>query len=143
MHPLADRRGRVATDFRASPSDRCNVRCTYCMPAEGLDWLPHENQLSDEDCDRVRLTADGQARNYLFARTESDLRVAMRSGATEAGLAARWLAAMRGKAPATASTTRSSSNPTGRCPRSEADLLITTTPMTDFAAVDPQRVGQR
>lgn len=50
------------------------------------------------DCDRVRLTADGQVRNCLFARSESDLRVAMRAGASDAELAERWLAAMRGKA---------------------------------------------
>ncbi len=51
------------------------------------------------DCDRVRLTADGQVRNCLFAREESDLRTAMRSGADDAELAARWVVAMRGKRP--------------------------------------------
>ncbi|HWJ66849.1 MAG TPA: GTP 3',8-cyclase MoaA, partial [Nocardioides sp.] len=50
------------------------------------------------DCDRVRLTADGQVRNCLFARSESDLRVALRAGATDDELAERWLTAMRGKA---------------------------------------------
>ena len=50
------------------------------------------------DCDRVRLTADGQIRNCLFARSESDLRAALRSGATDAELAERWVVAMRGKA---------------------------------------------
>jgi molybdenum cofactor biosynthesis enzyme MoaA len=99
VHPLVDRWGRVATVFRAHLTDHRNVRCTDCMPVEGPDWPPHENQLSDEeDCDRVRLTADGQVRDDLFARTESDLRVAMRSGATDADLVARWLAALRGKA---------------------------------------------
>jgi cyclic pyranopterin phosphate synthase len=49
------------------------------------------------DCDRVRLTADGQVRNCLFAREESDLRVAMRDGATDEELADRWVIAMRGK----------------------------------------------
>ena len=38
--PLADRFGRVATDLRVSLTDRCNLRCSYCMPAEGLEWLP-------------------------------------------------------------------------------------------------------
>jgi cyclic pyranopterin phosphate synthase len=38
--PLVDSYGRVATDLRVSLTDRCNLRCTYCMPAEGLDWLP-------------------------------------------------------------------------------------------------------
>jgi cyclic pyranopterin phosphate synthase len=51
------------------------------------------------DCDRVRLTADGQVRDCLFARTESDLRTALRSGATDTELADRWRGAMRGKLP--------------------------------------------
>jgi GTP 3',8-cyclase len=51
------------------------------------------------DCDRVRLTADGQVRNCLFAREESDLRAAMRAGADDAELADRWLAAMATKKP--------------------------------------------
>ena len=37
--PLVDGFGRVHTDLRLSLTDRCNLRCTYCMPAEGLDWL--------------------------------------------------------------------------------------------------------
>jgi cyclic pyranopterin phosphate synthase len=49
------------------------------------------------DCDRVRLTADGQVRNCLFAREESDLRAALRSAATDAEIADRWVVAMRGK----------------------------------------------
>jgi GTP 3',8-cyclase len=49
------------------------------------------------DCDRVRLTADGQVRNCLFAREESDLRTALRSGASDEELADRWVVAMRGK----------------------------------------------
>ncbi|WP_371778887.1 GTP 3',8-cyclase MoaA [Streptosporangium subroseum] len=48
-------------------------------------------------CDRVRLTADGQIRNCLFATDESDLRAAMRSGADDDQLAKRWLAAVRSK----------------------------------------------
>lgn len=51
------------------------------------------------DCDRVRLTADGQVRNCLFARDESDLRGALRAGADDAELARRWVAAMAGKLP--------------------------------------------
>lgn len=50
-------------------------------------------------CDRVRLTADGQIRNCLFARTESDLRTPLRSGASDSELAARWVAAVAGKQP--------------------------------------------
>jgi cyclic pyranopterin phosphate synthase len=51
------------------------------------------------DCDRVRLTADGQVRDCLFARTESDLRTALRAGADDEELADRWRRAMRGKLP--------------------------------------------
>ena len=51
------------------------------------------------NCDRVRLTADGQVRNCLFARTESDLRAALRSGASDAELADRWQRAVAGKLP--------------------------------------------
>jgi len=50
-------------------------------------------------CDRVRLTADGQIRNCLFARSESDLRSALRSGATDAEIADRWRAAVSSKLP--------------------------------------------
>jgi cyclic pyranopterin phosphate synthase len=49
------------------------------------------------DCDRVRLTADGQVRNCLFAREESDLRTALRSGADDQEIAERWVIAMLGK----------------------------------------------
>jgi cyclic pyranopterin phosphate synthase len=50
-------------------------------------------------CDRVRLTADGQVRNCLFAREESDLRAALRSGATDADIAQRWCQAVASKLP--------------------------------------------
>ena len=51
--PLADRFGRIATDLRVSLTDRCNLRCTYCMPAEGLDWLPGEDTLTDDEVVRL------------------------------------------------------------------------------------------
>lgn len=51
------------------------------------------------DCNRVRLTADGQIMNCLFAREESDLRTAMRAGATDVEIAERWAAAMMAKLP--------------------------------------------
>ncbi len=51
------------------------------------------------DCDRVRLTADGQVRNCLFAREESDLRAALRGGADDLTIADRWRAAMTTKRP--------------------------------------------
>lgn len=50
---LADRFGRVATDLRVSLTDRCNLRCSYCMPAEGLDWLPSETVLTDDEVVRL------------------------------------------------------------------------------------------
>jgi cyclic pyranopterin phosphate synthase len=55
MHPsgLVDRYGRTATDLRVSLTDRCNLRCTYCMPAEGLDWLPGEDVLTDDEVVRL------------------------------------------------------------------------------------------
>ena len=48
-----DRFGRVATDLRVSLTDRCNLRCTYCMPAEGLAWLPRQEQLTDDEVNRL------------------------------------------------------------------------------------------
>jgi GTP 3',8-cyclase len=51
--PLADRYGRVATDLRVSLTDRCNLRCTYCMPAEGLPWLPGPSLLTDDEVVRL------------------------------------------------------------------------------------------
>jgi cyclic pyranopterin phosphate synthase len=50
---LADSYGRVATDLRISLTDRCNLRCAYCMPAEGLDWLPRPTLLTDGEVVRL------------------------------------------------------------------------------------------
>ena len=50
---LADAYGRVATDLRVSLTDRCNLRCTYCMPAEGLEWLPAPEVLTDAEILRL------------------------------------------------------------------------------------------
>jgi cyclic pyranopterin phosphate synthase len=50
---LADSYGRVATDLRVSLTDRCNLRCDYCMPAEGLDWLPKPDLLTDGEVARL------------------------------------------------------------------------------------------
>lgn len=51
--PLVDTFGRVATDLRVSLTDLCNLRCTYCMPAEGLDWLPRDAKLSSDELIRL------------------------------------------------------------------------------------------
>ena len=50
---LQDSFGRVATDLRVSLTDRCNLRCTYCMPAEGLAWLPSAELLTDDEIVRL------------------------------------------------------------------------------------------
>src|SRR5690349_12309347 len=50
---LADQYGRIATDMRVSLTDRCNLRCSYCMPPEGLDWLPNADQLTDDELIRL------------------------------------------------------------------------------------------
>jgi cyclic pyranopterin phosphate synthase len=50
---LADSFGRIATDLRVSLTDRCNLRCAYCMPPEGLDWLPQPDQLTDDEVVRL------------------------------------------------------------------------------------------
>ncbi len=50
---LPDSFGRIATDLRVSLTDRCNLRCAYCMPPEGLDWLPAPDQLTDDEVVRL------------------------------------------------------------------------------------------
>jgi cyclic pyranopterin phosphate synthase len=51
--PLIDGHGRAITDLRVSVTDRCNFRCQYCMPAEGLPWLGREEILSFEEIERL------------------------------------------------------------------------------------------
>ncbi len=53
MSGLVDGFGRVATDLRVSLTDRCNLRCSYCMPAEGLEWLPDDTMLTDDEVVRL------------------------------------------------------------------------------------------
>ena len=50
---LTDSYGRVATDLRVSLTDRCNLRCAYCMPPEGLDWLPAPEVLTGDEVVRL------------------------------------------------------------------------------------------
>lgn len=50
---LEDRYGRVATDLRVSVTDHCDLRCVYCMPEEGLDWLELDEQLTFEEIERL------------------------------------------------------------------------------------------
>jgi cyclic pyranopterin phosphate synthase len=57
---LIDTYGRVATDLRVSLTDRCNLRCTYCMPEEGLQWLAKPELLTDDEIVRmVRIAVTG------------------------------------------------------------------------------------
>jgi cyclic pyranopterin phosphate synthase len=51
--PLVDGYGRIHRDLRISVTDRCNFRCTYCMPVEGMTWLPRSEVLTFEEIERV------------------------------------------------------------------------------------------
>jgi cyclic pyranopterin phosphate synthase len=51
--PLTDKFGRPITDLRISITDRCNFRCTYCMPAEGMQWLHRDDLLTYEEQARI------------------------------------------------------------------------------------------
>src|ERR1700761_3371876 len=53
IEPLRDGHGRVITDLRVSVTDRCNFRCQYCMPAEGLPWLERDEGLRFEEVGRT------------------------------------------------------------------------------------------
>ena len=57
VRQLTDGYGRVATDLRVSLTDRCNLRCTYCMPAEGVPWLPRAEMLTDDELVRLMRVA--------------------------------------------------------------------------------------
>jgi GTP 3',8-cyclase len=56
---LLDTFGRVHTDLRVSLTDRCNLRCAYCMPAEGLSWLAKPELLTDDEVLRLVRVAVG------------------------------------------------------------------------------------
>jgi cyclic pyranopterin phosphate synthase len=62
---LIDTFGRVATDLRVSLTDRCNLRCAYCMPPEGLEWLPADEALTDDEVIRVVRVAVGLGVNEV------------------------------------------------------------------------------
>src|SRR5829696_1288876 len=53
VEPLVDGHGRLIGDLRVSVTDRCNFRCQYCMPAEGLPWLNRDALLSYEEIERL------------------------------------------------------------------------------------------
>src|ERR1700727_1473355 len=53
MSQVLDAFGRTVRDLRISVTDRCNFRCTYCMPEEGMKWLPRAELLTFEELTRV------------------------------------------------------------------------------------------
>jgi cyclic pyranopterin phosphate synthase len=73
--PLIDGFGRVVSDLRVSVVDRCNLRCTYCMPAEGLPWLSKQEVLTVDEIDRlVRLMAGLGVREVKLTGGEPTVR---------------------------------------------------------------------
>ena len=56
---LRDQFDRTIDNLRVSVTDRCNFRCVYCMPEEGLQWIPREEILSFEEITRVARIAVG------------------------------------------------------------------------------------
>ncbi len=72
---LLDTYGRVATDLRVSLTDRCNLRCSYCMPPEGLEWLPGPDLLTDDEVVRlVSVAVDQGVTEVRFTGGEPLLR---------------------------------------------------------------------
>jgi len=59
MEPLRDGFGREIKSLRVSVTDKCNFRCTYCMPAEGLEWLRRDEILSFEEIQRLTAVMAG------------------------------------------------------------------------------------
>ncbi|MEP7053722.1 MAG: GTP 3',8-cyclase MoaA [Actinomycetota bacterium] len=73
--PLVDRFGRPHTDLRVSLTDRCTLRCTYCMPEEGVDWLARDLVLSDDEIVRlVSIAAELGVRSIRLTGGEPLLR---------------------------------------------------------------------
>jgi cyclic pyranopterin phosphate synthase len=63
--PLFDRLGRVHTNLRISVTDRCNIRCFYCMPEENVQFRPRHEILSFEEIERVVRIVAGLGVNKL------------------------------------------------------------------------------
>jgi cyclic pyranopterin phosphate synthase len=75
-HPqLIDTQGRVVRDLRISVTDRCNLRCVYCMPAEGMPWLPKQDLLTYEEIARfARVTLELGVRGIRLTGGEPTVR---------------------------------------------------------------------
>src|ERR1700704_2630028 len=65
LEPLRDGHGRLIGDVRVSVTDRCNFRCQYCMPAEGLPWLERDQVLSFEEITRLVKLLAGRGFNAV------------------------------------------------------------------------------
>lgn len=73
--PLVDRFGRVHRDLRISLTDRCSLRCTYCMPEQGNEWLARTSILSLDEIERVaRVAADAGITTFRLTGGEPLLR---------------------------------------------------------------------
>ncbi len=73
---LVDTQGRVVRDLRISVTDRCNLRCVYCMPAEGMKWLPKDDLLSYEEITRfARVCLDLGVRGIRLTGGEPTVRM--------------------------------------------------------------------
>jgi cyclic pyranopterin phosphate synthase len=76
--PLSDAWGRVHTDLRVSVTDRCNLRCTYCMPEEGVAWMPRSELLTFDEIERVaRVAHELGVRSVRFTGGEPLLRAGL------------------------------------------------------------------
>jgi GTP 3',8-cyclase len=72
---MVDSFGRVVRDLRVSVTDRCNFRCLYCMPADGLPWLPARDVLSHDELVRaLRIAVDLGVRTIRITGGEPTLR---------------------------------------------------------------------
>ena len=75
MAQLIDQLGRRIDNLRISVTDRCNFRCLYCMPEEGMEWIPKEEVLSFEEIERfVRILAPLGIRKLRLTGGEPILR---------------------------------------------------------------------
>lgn len=73
--PLVDTYGRVHRDLRISLTDRCSLRCTYCMPEQGVEWLARESILSVDEIVRIaRITAESGITTFRLTGGEPLLR---------------------------------------------------------------------
>lgn len=103
MLRLADAFSRVARDLRVSLTDRCNLRCTYCMPAEGLEWLPGALALSDDEIVRLIHVAVEHLGITKVRFTGGEPLI--RPGLADIVAATKGMLAEHGEAPETALTT--------------------------------------